>query len=164
MGQMEIEAYLNHMTSKRNVSASTQSSALNAIAFLYRIVLKINMPDLVNLRRIKRYKTIPVVLSQREVKLIMERMKGTTRLMAELIYGSSLRINECMTLRVKDIDFDLRSITVRTAKGNKDRAILLPESLVPLLRGHLLKIAQLHKSDILKRYCLNISCYKLISS
>jgi integron integrase len=149
MGQMEIEAYLNHMASKRNVSASTQSSALNAIAFLYRIVLKINMPDLDNLRRIKRYKTIPVVLSQREVKLIMERMKGTTRLMAELIYGSGLRINECMTLRVKDIDFDLHSITVRAAKGNKDRATLLPESLIPLLRGHLLKIAQLHKSDIL---------------
>jgi len=150
MGQQEIEAYLNHLASKRNVSASTQSSALNAIAFLYRIVLKIEMPNLDNLRRIKRYRTIPVVMSQQEVKATIDRMNGTTRLMAELIYGTGLRINECMTLRVKDIDFDLHSITVRAAKGNKDRVTLLPESLIPLLRSHLLKIAQLHKSDVLK--------------
>jgi len=150
MGQQEIEAYLNHMASKCNVSASTQSSALNAIAFLYRNVLKIAMPDLDNLRRIKRYKTIPVVMSQQEVKSTIERMSGTTRLMAELIYGTGLRINECVTLRVKDVDFDLRSITVRTAKGNKDRVTLLPESMMPLLQNHLLKIAQLHKSDTLK--------------
>jgi len=150
MGQQEIEAYPNHMASKRNVSTSTQSSALNAIAFLYSFVLKINMPDLDILRRINRYKTIPVVLSQREVKAIMEKMNGTTRFMAELIYGTGLRINECMTLRVKDVDFDLHTITVRAAKGNKDRVTLLPERLIPLLRNHLLKIAQLHKSDTLK--------------
>lgn len=149
MGQQEIEAYLNNLASKRNVSASTQSSALNAIAFLYRIVLKIEMPDLDNLRRIKRYKTIPVVMSQQEVKASIERMNGTTRLMAELIYGTGLRINECMTLRVKDIDFDLCSITVRAGKGNKDRATLMPDSLIPALRNHLLKIAQLHKTDVL---------------
>jgi len=150
MGQQEIETYLNHLASKRNVSASTQSSALNAIAFLYRIVLKMQMPDLDNLRRIRRYKTIPVVMSQQEVKATIERMSGSTRLMAELIYGTGLRINECMTLRVKDIDFDLHTITVRAAKGNKDRVTLLPESLIPPLRHHLLKIAQLHKSDTLK--------------
>jgi len=149
MGKLEIEAYLNHLASKRNVSASTQSSALNAIAFLYRIVLQIEMPDLDNLRRIKRYKTIPVVMSQQEVKASIDRMNGTTRLMAELIYGTGLRINECMTLRIKDVDFDLCSITVRAAKGNKDRATLLPESLIPTLRNHLLKIAQLHKTDVL---------------
>lgn len=150
MGQNEIEAYLNYLTSKRNVSASTQSSALNAIAFLYRLVLKIEMPDLDNLRRVKRYKTIPVVMSQQEVKATIERMNGTTRLMAELIYGTGLRINECMTLRVKDIDFNLRSITVRAAKGNKDRVTVLPESLISVLRNHLLKVAQMHKSDVLK--------------
>ena len=77
-------------------------------------------------------------------------MSGTTRLMAELIYGTGLRISECMTLRVKDIDFDLRSITVRAAKGNKVRAMILPSALIPLLENHLIKVAQLHKSDLLQ--------------
>ena len=150
MGQHEIEAYLNHMADKRNVSASTQSAALNAIAFLYREVLKMEMPCLEKLRKIKRYQTIPVVMSIREVEATLARMTGTTRLMAELMYGSGLRIGECMTLRVKDIDFDLRSITVRAAKGNKDRATLLPQALIPVLRNHLLKVYQLHKSDLLQ--------------
>lgn len=150
MGQSEIEAYLNHLASKRNVSASTQSGALNAIAFLYRAVLLEEMPELDNLRRIKRYQTIPVVMSQNEVKATLARMYGTTRLMAELIYGTGLRINECMTLRVKDIDFDLRSITVRAGKGNKDRVTLLPAALIPTLRNHLTKVAQLHKTDVLQ--------------
>jgi site-specific recombinase XerD len=149
MGQQEIEAYLNHMADKRNVSASTQSAALNAIAFLYREVLKMEMPCLEKLRKIKRYQTIPVVMSIREVEATLARMTGTTRLMAELMYGSGLRIGECMTLRVKDIDFDLRSIAVRAAKGNKDRATLLPQALIPNLRNHLLKVYQLHKSDVL---------------
>lgn len=150
MGKQEIEAFLNHMAARRNVSASTQSSALNAIVFLYRYILKIDIPDLDNLRRIRRYKTIPVVMSPREVKATIDRMTGTTRLMAELIYGTGLRINECMTMRVKDVDFDMGSITVRAAKGNKDRVTLLPDSLVQQLQSHILKVAQLHKSDTLK--------------
>ncbi|MCU7932803.1 MAG: tyrosine-type recombinase/integrase [Candidatus Thiodiazotropha sp. (ex Codakia rugifera)] len=80
------------------------------------------MPDLNNLRRIKRYKTIPVVMSKQEAKATFSWMSSTTRLMAELIYGTGMRINECMILRFKDIDFDLRSITVRAAEGNKDIA------------------------------------------
>lgn len=118
--------------------------------FLYRIVLLQKIPGLDNLRRIKRYKSIPVVMSTQEVSATFERMSGTTRLMAELIYGTGMRIHECMSLRVKDIDFDLRSITVRAAKGNKDRATLLPEALIPALRNHLTRVAQLHKSDILR--------------
>jgi len=94
MGQVEIESYLNHLASTRTVSASTQSSALNAIAFLYRDVLKGEMPDLKNLRRIKRYKHIPVVMSVEEVRAVLNRMQGTTRLMAELTYGGGLRISE----------------------------------------------------------------------
>jgi integron integrase len=149
MGQQEIEAYLNHMTDKRKVSANTQSVALNAIAFLYREVLKMEMPCLEKLRRIKRYKPIPVVMSQREVEQTLANMEGTTRLMAELMYGAGLRIGECVTLRVKDIDFDLRSITVRAGKGHKDRITLLPLALIPDLRNHLLKLYELHKSDVL---------------
>jgi len=150
MGAPEIEAYLNHLASKRNVSASTQSSALNAIAFLYRDVLKGEMPELDKLRRIKRYKNIPVVMSSQELSSTFLYMHGTTRLMAELIYGTGMRINECMTMRIKDIDFDLRTITIRAAKGYKDRATLLPEVLIPTLCNHLTKVAQLHASDILQ--------------
>ncbi len=150
MGQKEIEAYLNHLAARRNVSSSTQSAALNAIAFLYRHVLKVVMPNLDKLRKIRRYKTIPAVMSRQEVEATFLRMKGTTRLMAELIYGTGLRITECMTMRIKDIDFDLRSVTVRAGKGNKDRCTLLPESLIPELRSHLSKVAQLHKTDVLQ--------------
>lgn len=150
MGQQEIEGFLNHLATRRNVSASTQSSALNAIAFLYRYVLKQDMPDLDNLRKIKRYRALPVVMSRQEVENALEKMEGTTRLMAELIYGTGLRINECMTLRIKDVDFDLRAVTVRAAKGNKDRVTILPESLIPTLRNHLTKVAKLHKNDVLK--------------
>lgn len=150
MGQQEIEGFLNHLATRRNVSASTQSSALNAIAFLYRYVLKQDMPDLDNLRKIKRYRALPVVMSYQEVERALEKMEGTTRLMAELIYGTGLRINECMTLRIKDVDFDLRAVTVRAAKGNKDRVTILPESLIPTLRNHLTKVAKLHKNDVLK--------------
>jgi integrase len=149
------------MTDKRKVSANTQSVALNAIAFLYREVLKnaiaflyrevlkMEMPCLEKLRRIKRYKPIPVVMSQREVEQTLVNMSGTTRLKAELMYGAGLRIGECVTLRVKDIDFDLRSITVRAGKGHKDRTTLLPHALIPDLRNHLLKVYELHKSDVL---------------
>lgn len=89
-------------------------------------------------------------MSTQEVSATFARMSGTTRLMAELIYGTGMRIHECMTLRVKDVDFDLRSITVRAAKGNKDRATLLPDALIPALRNHLTKVAQLHTSDMLR--------------
>lgn len=102
------------------------------------------------MRRIKRYKSIPVVMSKQEVEATFARMSGTAHLMAELIYGTGMRIHKCMSLRVKDTDFDLRSITVRAAKGNKDRAMLLPEALMSALRNHLIKVAQLHKSDVLR--------------
>jgi integrase len=106
------------------------------------------MPCLENLRRVKRHQTILVVVSLREVQATFARMTGTTRLMAELICGIGMRINECVTLRVKDIDFDQRAITVRAGKGNKDRATLLPQALIPDLRNHSTKVAQLHKADV----------------
>jgi integron integrase len=145
-----MEAYLNHLASKRRVSASTQSSALNAIAFLYRDVLSMEMPHLEKYQKLKRYKTVPVVMSVKEVQACLSKMSGTPRLMAELIYGSGMRIGECVTLRVKDIDFDHRSITVRAAKGNKDRVTLLPESSMSVLKQHLVKVSKLHVDDRLK--------------
>ncbi|MCG7864759.1 MAG: phage integrase N-terminal SAM-like domain-containing protein [Candidatus Thiodiazotropha taylori] len=90
MGKQEIEGYLNHLVSRRNVSTSTQSGALNAIVFLYRTDLQMEIPELDNLRRIKRYKSIPAVMSAQEVSAAFARMSGTTRLMAELIYGTGM--------------------------------------------------------------------------
>ena len=150
MGAAEIEQYLNSLANQRSVAASTQSAALNAIAYLYREVLDGEMPNLDNLRRIKRYQHIPTVLSKREVQSILDRMSGTTRLMAELVYGCGLRIGECVALRVKDIDFEQESIVVRAGKGNKDRMTLLPTAVVEPLRRHLTKIAQLHRADLLR--------------
>lgn len=150
MGAGEIESYLNHLAAKKRVSASTQASALNAIAFLYRDVLNMEMPQLERFKRLKRRETVPVVMSVKEVQGSLSRMNGTPWLMAQLIYGSGMRIGECVTLRVKDIDFDARSITVRAPKGNKDRATLLPEALIRPLRNHLLKVAKLHQADRLK--------------
>jgi integron integrase len=147
LGQVEIEAYLNHLASKRRVSASTQSSALNAITFLYRDVLSMVMPKLDRFQKIKRYQTIPMVMSVSEVQACLREMSGTTRLMAELIYGSGMRIGECVTLRVKDIDFDHRSITVRAAKGNKDRVTLLPEAEITTLEQHLVRVSEHHVDD-----------------
>jgi len=150
MGQSEIESYLNHLAIKRHVSASTQSTALNAIAFLYTEVLNMEMPCLEKLKRIKRHHYIPVVLSIGEVQSILGNMQGTMRLMAELIYGTGLRIGECVKLRIKDVDFDNNQITVRAGKGYKDRVTLLPATIVPSLRTHITKVAQLHKTDLLK--------------
>ena len=149
LGKKEIENYLNFLSDQKNVSASTQSTALNAVAFLYKQVLEMDMPELDKLRKVKRYKSIPVVMSINEVKKTFDHMKGTTRLMAELIYGTGMRISECMTLRVKDIDFDSRSISIRAAKGNVDRTSVLPASLISELQAHLVKLAQLHKTDLL---------------
>ena len=109
-----------------------------------------DMPCLDKLRRIKRYQTLPVVLSKKEVEAIFTHMKGTMLLMASLIYGTGMRIGECVTLRVKDIDFDLRAITLRAAKGNKDRTTVMPLALIPELRKHLVKVAQLHNTDLLQ--------------
>lgn len=149
MGKNEIETFLNFLTSKKNVSASTQSTALNALAFLYKQVLEIDMPALDNFRKARRYKPLPVVMSVNEVQRVFGNMRGTTRLMAELIYGTGMRIGECITLRVKDIDFDARAVNIRAPKGNIDRSSILPESLINELRSHLIKLAQLHKDDLL---------------
>jgi len=149
MSKTEIEEYLNYLVSEKNISASTQSTALNSLAFLYRQVLETEMPALDNFRKARRYKSLPVVMSVSEVQRVFDRMSGTKRLMAELTYGTGMRISECMSLRVKDIDFDGTIISIRAPKGNVDRTTVLPDSLISELRSHLLKLAQLHKDDLL---------------
>ena len=150
LGARDIESFLNYLATKRRVSASTQSQALNALVFLYRHVLDSEVGWLEGLTRAKRTHRVPTVLTCDEVKRILDCMQGTPRLMAELIYGTGLRVMECVSLRVKDIDFQTRSVTVRSGKGGKDRTTVLPKRLNIPLQQHLVRIAQQHKHDSLK--------------
>ncbi len=117
---------------------------------MYKQVLDLDLGWLNKLERAKRKKYLPAVLSINEVRQVLDNMTGTSLLMASLIYGTGMRVSECVQLRVKDIDFDLNTITIRSGKGGKDRATLLPAKLILPLRTHLLKIIQLHKEDCLK--------------
>jgi integron integrase len=133
---------------QRQIAASTQSQALCALLFLYRAVLSIDVPRLDLLRPSHFEKRIPAVLSVDEVRAVLSRMQGTIRLMAELMYGTGLRVGEAMALRVQDVDFGQRRISVRNGKGGKDRSALLPERLFAPLQLHLLKVLVLHRDDL----------------
>ncbi|MEI2614295.1 MAG: integron integrase [Methylotenera sp.] len=148
MGVPEVEAFLNHLSSDRLCSASTQTQALNALVFLYQEVLEKPLGHMKGLNRVQQRHRVPVVLSATEVKACLEKMQGTTLLIAQLIYGAGLRVNECMGLRVKDLDFSSNSLSVRDGKGGKDRTTLLPSQLISPLQKHLVKVAQLHQADI----------------
>lgn len=148
LGAREVEAYLNFLATARRVSASTQTQALNALVFLYDAVLEKPLGDLTELTRVQRRQRVPVVLSREEVKATLSYLKGSLRLMADLMYGAGLRVNECVTLRVKDIDLSSGVINVRDGKGAKDRTTLLPEALRSCLQQHLLDIAVQHRHDL----------------
>ncbi|MGB5178786.1 MAG: integron integrase [Gammaproteobacteria bacterium] len=150
MGKAELEAFLNYLVTQRHLSASSQSQALNALFFMYKQVLEIEPGWLDNLARVKRKQFLPTVLSANEVREVLSKMKGTPKLMAKLIYGTGMRVSECTQLRIKDIDFDLKTITVRHGKGGKDRTTLLPKILVDPLQNHLLGVMSRHKDDCLK--------------
>jgi len=148
MGSKEIEQFITHLAVERNVSASTQNQALSAILFLYRNVLEmeINVPP--NLFPARRPKRLPTVLNHREAMTVIEAMRGKTRTMAKILYGSGLRLMECMRLRVKDLDFERCQITVRDGKGQNDRVTVLPEAVVPELKVLLEDVQALHLHDL----------------
>lgn len=145
----DVSAFLSHLVSSRKVAGSTQSRALNAIVYLYKQVLGIDLGDLNFLRNMKVFKNIPTVLSPEEVRQIFCFMRGTTKLMACLLYGSGLRVNECVTLRVQDIDIAHKTITVRNTKGYKARVVMIPEKLISSLGKYLVWRKQLHTNDLL---------------
>lgn len=149
MGSPEVESFLNHLASEKRLSASSQTQALNALVFLYDSVLVQPLGKMSGLKRVQRGHRVPVVLAREEVRAILDQMIGVVRLMAELMYGSGLRVNECMTLRVKDIDFASGVLNVRSGKGGKDRTTLLPERLHAPLKQQLLRVAEQHKQDLL---------------
>jgi integron integrase len=147
MGNIGVEAFITHLAIKRKVAASTQNQALSAIIFLYKEVL--NHPlDPVKVVRARKPKRLPTVLTRDEVMRVINAMSGTYQLMAKLLYGSGLRISECIRLRVKDIEFDQHFLTVRDGKGEKDRVTILPESLLVPLEEHLRRVKQIHKKDL----------------
>ena len=148
LGAAEVTAFLSHLAVQRNVAASTQNQALNAVFFLYRDVLKIELPWLDDLHRAKRSQRLPVVLAREEVKRLLAQMEGTSWLMTSLTYGSGLRLLECLRLRVKDLDFDRCEVIVRDGKGQKDRVTMLPRALVEPLRSHLTRVKVRHEQDV----------------
>jgi integron integrase len=137
LGGAEVEAFLTHLAVDRKVSASTQSQALQALLFLYRVVLGVELPWLDNVTRARRPRRLPVVLSRAEVGAILGRLDGTHWLVASLLYGSGLRVLEALRLRVKDVLIERLELVVRDAKGGKDRVTVLPGILEAPVRKHL---------------------------
>ena len=147
MGGPEVERFLTYLATERRVTASTQNQALSAILFLYREALEIDLPWLDGLVRAKRPVRVPLVLSRDEVRRVLAQLEGAHWLAASLLYGSGLRVSECLRLRVKDLDFDYRQITVRDGKGAKDRCTMLPESAVEPLHWQLKRVRSLFEAD-----------------
>ena len=151
MGAPEIQAFLTHLAVTCNVSASTQNQALAALLFLYREVLHKNLDPILP-STAKRPQRLPTVLTRDEALAVINHMTAPYKLMAQLLYGSGLRMMECLRLRVKDIDFDYRTITVRDGKGEKDRIVPLPETIIPDLRRQIERVRLLHEEDLAAGY------------
>ena len=148
LGEREIIAYLTHLAAERSVSRSTQMQALSALLLLYRDVLGIPVGDLRGVLRSTSPTRLPAVLSRGEVGAVLGRLTGTMRLIALLLYGAGLRLLECLTLRVKDLDFESGEIRVRRGKGGKDRVTMLPDIAKPALEEHLVRVRALHAVDL----------------
>lgn len=148
LGGEEVSGFLTHLAVDRKVSASTQNQALSAILFLYRQVLEIELPWLDGVVRAKRAQRMPVVLSRAEVKRLLDQLRGPVWLVASLLYGSGLRLMECLRLRVQDVNLGRSELMVRDGKGAKDRVTLLPAKLLPALREQLADARVVHRRDL----------------
>lgn len=148
MGEVEVNAFLTHLAVEKRVSASTQTQALCALVFLYRTVLDRELGELDGLVRARRRRRLPVVLTRDEVKRLLARLAGAEHLFFSLLYGTGMRLSEGLRLRVKDIDFAAREITVRDGKGGKDRVTVLPDSVKSPFQVHLREVRQLHQRDL----------------
>ena len=151
MGEEEIRAFLTHLATERNVGASTQNQALSSILFLYREVLHKELEPIF-MTGAKRPERLPTVLTHAEVLRVLAQLLGTHKLMAQLLYGSGLRLMECLRLRIKDIDIPKQQITVRQGKGGKDRVTMLPILCVPALQQQLAHSRRVHAQDLAEGY------------
>lgn len=152
MGEVEIREFISHLAVDGDVAASTQTVALSALLFLYRDVLKQQLPCVSNIERARKPKRLPVVFTRDETKRILANLEGTQWLIAALLYGSGLRLMECLRLRVKDVDFTYGQVVVRDGKGEKDRLTMLPAKLKQPLLRQLQKIKVLHEEDLRAGY------------
>ena len=148
MGAAEVEAFLSDLAVRRNVSASTQNQALAAVLFLYKQVLKLDLPWLGEVVRAKKPQRLPVVLTIAEVQRVLMQLQGELWLATSLLYGSGMRVMEVLRLRVKDVDFARNEIVVRDGKGMKDRITLLPQRLVTPLKQHLQVVRAVHQQEL----------------
>lgn len=147
MGTREIEAFLTHLATERDVAASTQNQALSAILFLYKEVLEMELPWLEGVTRAKKPQRLPVVMTAEETRKVLVNLEGQWSLIGRLLYGTGMRLMEGLRLRVKDVEFSRREIVVRSGKGDKDRITMLPVSLVSELQAQIAKAKKLHELD-----------------
>jgi integron integrase len=148
MGEVELERFLSHLAQEQKASASSQNQALSAVLYLYKYVLDRPLKSHIHALRAKRSKHIPVVLAPSEIRLLFDRLSGTPLLIAKLLYGSGMRIDECLSLRIHQLDFHQPGIHIIDGKGLKDRIAMLPHSLIPDLAVHLVRVRRLHRNDL----------------
>lgn len=148
MGEREVGEFLTHLAVTRKVAASTQNQALSALLFLYKAVLDRPLEGLGDTTRARKPERLPVVFTRDEVRGVLARLAGEKALMGGLLYGSGLRLLECLRLRIKDVDFGQNHIVVRDGKGQKDRVTLLPASLVDALRRQVARVDEIHRQDL----------------
>ena len=148
MGAPEVQAFLSHLAVDRRVAPSTQNQAKAALLFLYRNLLEIDLPWLSEVVQAKRPPRLPVVLTPGEVRAVFDQMEGGMALVAQVLYGTGMRLMEGLRLRVKDVEFERREIVVRDGKGGKDRVTMLPDRLIAPLRAHLDRVRALHEQDL----------------
>ena len=149
MGEKEIEEFLTHLAVEKNVAASTQNQALNALVFLYKKILNIELDERINAVRSKKPRKIPVAMTPDEVNKVLAHIPDEFLLMVKILYGCGLRLKECLRLRVMDIDFSYKTLTVRDGKGAKDRVTMFPESLIQQMQTHLVNVKKIHDQDLI---------------
>ena len=147
-GEEKIEAFLTYLARDRHVAASTQNQAMNALVFLYKHMLKQPLSGEINADHARKQPRIPVVLTREETARVIALMSGVHQLIAKLLYGSGLRITECIRLRIQDVDLEMKALTVRNGKGDKDRITTFPEKLVQPLTEHLVRVKVVHGQDL----------------
>ncbi|MDO9558773.1 MAG: integron integrase, partial [Syntrophales bacterium] len=150
--ETDVRDFLSHLAVRQSVSSSTQNQAFNALLFLFREVIKIDLQDLGKTVRAKRGPKLPVVLTQEEVRKLLDQLTGRDLLIVQLLYGTGMRLMEVARLRVQDIDFGLNSIVVRAGKGDKDRITVMPEAVKETLKEHLGRVMKIHEKDLEKGY------------
>ena len=147
-GEKKIEAFLTHLAVNKSVAPATQNQALNVLVFLYKKVIRDQLDEEISAVRAQKKMHLPVVMSREETAKLIQMMGGTAQLAVKIMYGSGLRISEVIRLRVQDIDQRMKTITVRSGKGDKDRITTFPSSVVPFLGNHLAKVKLVHQNDL----------------